>query len=181
VAEALYAIVAEFDRPEVLVEAVRQARGKGFDRIEAFSPFPVEGLGELLHLSTAVVPIATLAGGFAGAAIGFGMQVWINFDFPLNVGGRPLIAWPAFLLITFELMVLGAVVCGILAMLIANRLPRLHHPLFELPDFHFATDDRFFLAILAGGEGFDAGRARRFLRGLQPVRVSDAPWTEPPS
>ncbi|HET9160409.1 MAG TPA: DUF3341 domain-containing protein [Caulobacteraceae bacterium] len=178
-ADDLYAIVAEFNRAEALMDAARQARAKGFTGVEAFSPFPIEGMEAVLDLPTAIVPWATTMGGAAGAAIGFGMQVWINFDFPLNVGGRPLVAWPAFILITFELAVLGAVVTGILAMLIANRLPRLHHPLFELPDFHFATDDRFFLALRAETEGFDAGKARAFLKGLGPVRVSDAPLTEP--
>jgi hypothetical protein len=178
-APRLYAVVAEFDRPEALLAAVRRARRDGFGRLEAFSPFPVEGLDAELGLRAPAVAGAMLAGGILGAVGGFAMQAWINLDFPLNVGGRPLIAWPAFVLITFELMVLGAVTAGVLAMLIGNRLPRLHHPLFEIPDFHFATDDKFFLALLADEPGFDAARARRFLKAQKPRRVADAPLTEP--
>lgn len=180
-APRLYAVVAEFDRPDALLAAVRRARQQGFRRLEAFSPFPVDGLDAELGLSAGAIGGAMLAGGILGAVGGFAMQAWISLDFPLNVGGRPLIAWPAFILITFELMVLGAVTAGILTMLIGNRLPRLHHPLFELPDFHFASDDKFFLAVLAEAPDFDAGAARRFLHGLRPLRVSDAPLTEPPS
>lgn len=178
-ADRLYAVVAEFDRPDALLAAARRAREDGFRRLEAFSPFPVEGLDAELGLSAPAIPPAMLAGGVLGAVGGFAMQAWISLDFPLNVGGRPVVAWPAFVLITFELMVLGAVTAGILAMLIGNRLPRLHHPLFEIPDFHFATDDKFFLALLADEPGFDAARARRFLQDLRPLRVADAPLTEP--
>lgn len=178
-APRLYAVVAEFNRPDALLAAVRQARRDGFSHLEAFSPFPVEGLDAELGLRAPAIPRAMLAGAILGALGGFAMQAWINLDFPLNIGGRPLIAWQAFILITYELMVLGAVGFAILAMLIGNRLPRLHHPLFEIPDFHFATDDKFFLALLAEAPDFDPAAARRYLDGLKPLRVSDAPLTEP--
>jgi hypothetical protein len=159
--------------------AAREARAAGFERLEGFSPFPVEGLAAALGFRERAIAPAFLIGAIAGGATGFGLQVATNLDFPLNVGGRPLVAWPAFMLITFELTVLGAVVAGILAMLLANRLPRLHHPLFEIPEFHFATADKFFLAILADGDPrFDARAARRFLKGLKPLRVADAPFAE---
>jgi ActD protein len=173
----LYALVAEFDRPEALLDAVRRVRAKGFNRLEAFSPFPVEGLAEALGFRERAIAPIMLAGGVLGAAGGFGLQVYTSLDFPLNVGGRPLIAWPAFMLITFELMVLGAVGAGIAAMLLLNRLPRLHHPMFEIAEFHFATSDKFFLAILAQDERFDEAAARRVLKSLKPRRIAAAPAT----
>jgi hypothetical protein len=175
---ALYAVVAEFDRPEALLAAVRRARAEGFARLEAFSPFPVDGLAEALGFRERAVAPAMLAGAILGAAGGYLMQVWVNLDFPLNIGGRPVVAPQAFALITYELMVLGAVCAAILAMLVGNRLPRLHHPMFEIADFHFATDDKFFLAVLAGEGAFDAGAALRFLRSLAPVRVAEAAYAE---
>ena len=176
--EDLYAVVAEFDQAEKLLAAARNARDHGFRHIEAFSPFPVEGLAEVVGFRERAIAPAFLIGGIVGAAAGFGLQVYTNLDFPLNVGGRPLIPPQAFVLITFELMVLTSVTVGILAMLLLNRLPRLHHPLFEIPDFHFASDDKFFLAILAGKGAFDAPAARRFLKTLDPVRVADAAYAE---
>jgi hypothetical protein len=174
----LYAVVAEFDRPESLRAAARRARARGYRRLEAFSPFPVEGVAEALGFRERWIAPVMLAGGVAGALGGYAMQAAVNLDFPLNVGGRPLIAPPAFALITYELMVLGAVCAGVLALLLGSRLPRLHHPMFEIADFHLATDDRFFLAILADSERFDAAAARRFLRSLAPRRVADAPLTQ---
>lgn len=176
----LYAVVAEFDRPDALLAAARAARAAGFRRLEGFSPFPVAGLAAALGFRERTIAPAFLIGGLVGAATGFGLQIFTNLDFPLNVGGRPLIAWQAFVLITFELMVLFSVGAGILTMLVGNRLPRLHHPLFEIPEFHFATNDKFFLAILAEGDPeFDEQAARRFLRRLKPLRISEAPYTEP--
>jgi hypothetical protein len=171
-----YAVVAEFDRPDALVDAARAARERGFQRLEAFSPFPVEGLADALGFRERRIAPIMLAGGLAGLAGGFAMQAWVSLDFPLDVGGRPVLAWPAFTLIAVELMFLGAAVAGVLAMLVMNRLPRLHHPLFDIDEFHFASSDKFFLAVLADDAEF--GAARDFLSGLGPVRLAEAPGAE---
>jgi hypothetical protein len=175
----LYALVAEFDRPEALLHAVRLARKHGYRRMEAFSPFPVEGVAEALDFDEWRIAPIMLAGALLGGLAGFGMQAGASLDFPLNVGGRPVVAGPAFVLIAFEIMVLGAVVAGVLALLVLNRLPRLNHPLFDIPDFHFTTTDKFFLAVLADEPGFDRARVRRYLSGLHPVRIAEAAYSEP--
>jgi hypothetical protein len=120
----------------------------------------------------------TLIGAVGGAVSGFAIQVGPTLDFPLDVGGRPILAWPAFALIGFELTVLGAVLAAILGMLILDRLPRLHHPLFEVESFHLATSDKFFLAVLAEDPAFDPAKVRRRLAALHPVRIADAPYAE---
>jgi hypothetical protein len=119
------------------------------------------------------VPLATLLGGIGGAAVGFGMQVYTSLDFPIDIGGRPAIAPPAFMLITFELMVLGAVLTGVATMLLRNGLPRLSHPLFDVETFHLASLDKFFLVIEARDAKF-SDRTRAFLESLKPVRIDDA-------
>ena len=118
-----------------------------------------------LSLQGPAVPVAVPSG-----------QAWVSLDFPLDVGGRPVLAWPAFTLVAVELMFLGAAVAGVLAMLVMNRLPRLHHPLFDIDEFHFASSDKFFLAVLADDAEF--GAARDFLSGLGPVRLAEAPGAE---
>ncbi|TWB69797.1 quinol:cytochrome c oxidoreductase membrane protein [Nitrospirillum amazonense] len=173
-----FGVMAEFDDAEHLVDAVKRARDAGFRRLDAYTPFPVADLTEALGIHDNRVPWLTLAGGIMGAAAGFGLQVWSNLDYPIPVGGRPLVALPATLLITFELTVLGAVLSAILGMLVLNRLPRLHHPVFGVPDFHLASTDKFFLVIL--GEDARFGEAARFLGDLAPVRVVDVPQTEGP-
>ena len=170
----IMAVLAEFQEPDAMIAAAKAVSEQGW-RIETFTPFPVPGLKQALRFSENKVPIATLIGGVVGAATGFLMQVGTNLDFPLDIGGRPLIAVPAFMLITFELMVLFAVFAGIGTMMIANRLPKLHHPLFDVERFGMASDDRFFLAIMGDGKGraFDPHEARAALWRTQPLEVSD--------
>ncbi len=166
-----WGVLAEFAGPEPLLEAVRSLRQQGFGPIETFTPFPIGGLEEAIGFRSRLVPAAFLFGGAAGAVIGFGMQVWVNLIFPLWIGGRPLISIPAFMLITFELMVLCSVAAGILAMLIGNRLPRLNHPVFEAERFSLA-EERYFLAILAGAD-FDRHSVGKALARLDPVSITD--------
>ena len=170
----IFAVLAAFDTPERLVEAVRAIRGQGFRRVDAFTPFPVKGLKDALDFRDRRVPAAMLIGGLLGAAGGFLMQVGTNIDYPLRIGGRPLIAVPAFMMITFELLVLGAVLACLGAMFIANRLPRLHHPIFDADSFDLSADDRFYLAILAD-EQFDRDEAGKALAALDPQAIIDVP------
>lgn len=173
-AESPYAVLAEFDSAEAMTMAVDRLREQGFANLDAYSPFPVEGLAEKIGKADRKVKVATLAGGIAGAAAGFAMQAATNLDYPLWIGGRPLVAVPAFMLITFELLVLGAVLAGIGTMLIANRLPRLHHPLFEIERFRCASDDRFFVAVLPD-ERFDRDEVGKALAALDPLSIVDVP------
>jgi hypothetical protein len=168
---AVFGLLAEFDRVEALAAAIRQARAMGFRRMDAFSPFPVGEVAEALDLRDNRVPWLALAGGLSGAALGIGMQVYANLAYPIDIGGRPLVTWQAFLLIGFELMVLGAVAFAVLGMLALNHLPRLHHPLFDVESFHLASDDKFFLVIFSDDRRFDARETRRFIEGLGPLRV----------
>jgi len=174
-----YGLAAEFDDADELVAAVRQLRAAGYRRFEAYTPFPIEGLAEAEGFRESKIALATLIGGFVGAATGFGMQVYTNLDFPIDIGGRPLIATPAFVLITFELMVLFSVTACILAMLILNRLPKLYHPVFDLPRFQLASLDRFFLVVDAADAHFDAGDSGALLRRLGAVRIEPMAGPDP--
>ena len=174
-----HGLAAEFDDADKLVAAVRQLRSDGYRRFEAYTPFPIDGLAEAEGFQESKIALATLIGGIVGAATGYGMQVYTNLDFPLNIGGRPLIANPAFVLITFELMVLFAVSACILAMLILNRLPKLYHPVFDIPRFQLASLDRFFLVVDADDPKFDRRDSRALLRRLGAVHVDPMPGLDP--
>jgi hypothetical protein len=139
-------LLLEFDDPERLLDAARRLHADG-RRFRAFTPFPIDGLAELAGFEEALVPKLAFWGGVAGAVTGFGMQVYANLAYPIDIGGRPLVAWPAFLLIAFELMVLFAVLAAILGMLLLNRLPKLNHPIFDARRFSLAQGDRFFLLL----------------------------------
>jgi hypothetical protein len=173
---ALYGLLAEFATADALLQAVRGAREAGLRRLEAYSPFAIEGLDEALGGTREYVPLITLGGGVLGAAIGYFLQ-WYSatINYPINVGGRPLDSWPAFLPVTFELAVLGAAFAALIGMLMLNGLPRLMHPLFELEEFRRASSDRFFLCVRSGDLLFDPERTRDFLDSIGALAVLEVP------
>ena len=170
----LYGLLAEFERPEDLTEAARQARQVGYKRMDAYAPMPVHGLAEVLGCARTRLPWLTLIGGLLGAAVGYGMQYYAAVvAYPLNVGGRPLHSWPAFMPIVFELTVLSAALFTVLGMLALNGLPMPYHPVFNVPEFRMASRNRFFLCIEARDPLFELGRTRQFLEGLHPKTVKE--------
>ncbi|HEX3719957.1 MAG TPA: DUF3341 domain-containing protein [Verrucomicrobiae bacterium] len=174
----LYGLMAEFEEHEQLLEAAKRAYAEGYREMDGYSPFPIEGLAEALGRDYSPVPLITLIGGMIGGLGGYFME-WISMGplYPLNVGGRPHNSWPNFIPITFELTVLIASLSALTGMLILNRLPRPHHPVFNVPEFKRASIDRFFLCIETKDEKFAAAATRNFLESLKPVKVSEV-WDE---
>ncbi len=170
----LHGVLAEFDRPEALAEAVEAARRAGYTRLDAFSPFPLRDVAQALGERPRALPWIAAIAGLIGAAVQYGSQVWLNaVDYPLNVGGRPLHSWPAFIPATVIVAILWAGAATILAFLIIARLPRLHHPVFSVPDFERASEDRFFLLISSQDPRFEG--ARTFLKDLVPLAIHEVP------
>ena len=172
-ARRIYGLLAEFDEPRALVAAAGRAWIAGYRRMDAYTPFPVEGLAEALGFRKNRLPLLVLAGGIFGAVGGYFLQYWGNaVDYPLNVGGRPLNSWPAFFVPAFETTILCAALAAVLGMLALNGLPKPYHPVFNVPSFALASRDRFFLAIEADDPAFDLERTRAFLESLGPREVS---------
>jgi hypothetical protein len=171
-----YGLLAEFSTAEELLAAARKAREAGYERIEAYSPFPVEGLAEATGFTRNRVPLIVLLGGLAGGVGGYFMQ-WYSavVSYPINSGGKPLHSWPEFIPVTFELAVLAAATAGVVGMLVLNGLPRLYHPLFNVREFDLASRNRFFLCLRAGEPKFAPESARRFLQDLRPLEICDVP------
>lgn len=172
-AEKLLGILAEFGNQDRLLDAAKTARKEGYRSLDAFTPFPVEGLSEVLRIRDHRIGWMSFLGGLAGF---FGMllvQLYVNADYPLDVGGRPILAWPAFVVVDFEIMILGAVLTPVIGMFWLDGLPKLYHPLFSTPRFSLASDDRFFLYVDAADPKFDKDRTRAFLRSLKPEAVEE--------
>jgi hypothetical protein len=174
-ADDAYGLLAEFETPEALVEAAKRVRAEGYRDLDAFTPFPVHELFGVLRLRDRRVLWFGLFGGIFGCALAFAMQLFTNFDYPVDVGGRPLYALSAFAVIAFELTVLFAALAPAIGMLALNGLPRLHHPVFGAPRFARASKDRFFLCVLATDARFDARQTCDFLTTLDAAAVELVP------
>jgi hypothetical protein len=172
----IYGLLAEFETAEGVLQATRRARQEGYTDMDAFTPYPVEGLADELSLPRTRVPFVVLIAGLVGAGTGFFMQWWsMAVDYPFNVGGRPPDSWPVFIPITFEVMVLVASFAALFGMFFLNGLPRPHHPLFNVPRFALASQDCFFLCIEATDPRFDRVRTAEFLTALRPSAVVEVP------
>jgi hypothetical protein len=174
-ADQPYGLLAEFDSPEALLNAARAARGAGYRRLDAFTPFPVEGLARILRIPQPNISVVGLIGGFTGAAVALIMQYCVSYDYPLNVGGRPVYPLTAFAVVTFELTVLFSALSMIFAMLWQNGLPRLNYPVFGAKRFHLASRDRFFLCIEANDAKFDHHATSGFLKTAGALSIELVP------
>jgi hypothetical protein len=170
----IHGVMGEFTTPEELIHATKKAREAGYRRMDAYAPFPVEGLSEALGIKRNMVPVLTLLGGLTGGVGGFLFQYWVAaVTYPMNIGGRPLNSWPAFVPVTFELTVLGAALTAVFGMLALNGLPQPHHPVFNVERFSHATTDRFFLCIEARDPKFHLEETARLLHSLHARHVNE--------
>ncbi|HEX2571286.1 MAG TPA: DUF3341 domain-containing protein [Polyangia bacterium] len=166
------ALLAEFASAEALLQAVRACRRRGYERMDAFTPFPVRGLEEALGLRRSGLNWAVFPIGAAGAAGALFIQWFANaWDYDINVGGRPPFALPAFIPITFEMTVLLSAFAAFFGLWWLLRLPRLAHPVFQAEGFESASNDRFWLGIDARDPYYDALRTSRELDALGALRV----------
>jgi hypothetical protein len=171
-----FGLLAEFVEPDALVAAAAQTYEAGYRDVEAYSPMPVEGLSEAVGFSRSRMPLVVLIGGIIGCIGGYALQYFITVvDYPLNVGGRPLNSWPSFVPVIFEMTVLFAALAAVLGMLAMNGLPRPHHPLFGVPQFDRASQDRFFLFIRRSDPLFHDQSTHEFLQRLGAKEVIDVP------
>jgi hypothetical protein len=141
-------VLGEFASAQKMLEATRRLRALGHREIDGHSPYALDELEEAFALPRSRVPLLVLVGGLLGAAAGYVMQWWCNaVDFPINVGGRPFHSTWSFVPITFETGVLGAAFAAFFGLFILLRLPRLHHPIFEVNAFRSASLDSFWISI----------------------------------
>jgi hypothetical protein len=175
-----YGLLAGFADVQALLAAVRALRRDGFGHLDVHSPFEVPGLDEALGHTREPwhrrIAFWVLLGGLIG---GFGLlalQYWSAvYSYPIDVGGRPDASWPAFLPPALEMALLGAFLFGVVAMLVASRLPKLHQPVFASTYFERASQDRFIVVIPADTPGYDAERIRQRLLALGAEQIEEVP------
>lgn len=173
-AKEYFGILAEFPDTEELIAAAAKLHELGYRQLECYTPLPVEGAADAIGFHRTRMPLVVLCGGIVGGLTGLALQYWTTvIDYPLNIGGRPLFSWPSFVPVIFELTVLFAALSAVLGMLAMNGLPQPHHPLFAVPGFERATQDRFFLTVRAVDPLFDLNQTRQVLEQLGGKEIVD--------
>jgi hypothetical protein len=141
--------------------------------MECYTPYPVEEAAVALRFHKTSVPLVCLLGGVMGMLTAFLMETWITlWSYPMNIAGRPLFSWPAFIIPAYEWTILFAGLSAAFGMLALNGLPQLYHPLFNAPNFRDgASTDKFFLCLEATDPRFSILETRALLEQLAPVSV----------
>jgi hypothetical protein len=170
----VYGVMAEFETPGELARATKAAVDKGYKKLDAYSPFPIEEVADALHLHHNKLPLIVLAGGLTGGTLGYLLQFFITtIYYPINIAGRPLHSWPSYIIITFELTILLASISTVFGLFALCGLPMPYHPVFNAPRFALASHDRFFLCIESTDPMFDSAKTSEFLATLDPKEVSE--------
>lgn len=171
-------LLAEFSDSSRFVDAARRASAR-YHLVDAFTPFPIEAVDDLFkHRSR--IRGSMFIGGIATAIFAYALEYFsAAIDYPYNSGGRPLNAWPAFMLVPFAVGILVAAIIGFTGFLIECGLPRLYHPLFVVEGFERASQDRFVLAIARPDDDENSHRAIEFLRGSGAAAIREVEQ-EPP-
>lgn len=172
--QPLHGVMAEFTTPDEYVQALRKVRAAGYTKFDGYSPMPIHEAFEAMGLEGNPVPLMVLIGGILGGVGGLALATWVSMiAYPVNIGGRPLFSWPAFIPPVFETTVLLASLTAVFGMIAMNGLPLLYHPVWNVPAFARASADRFFVCIEATDPKFEVGATKSFLAGLGSHEVSE--------
>jgi hypothetical protein len=164
-------LIGIFEREDAILEVTEAARLRGLKIVDVFAPYAVHGLDKAMGLERSRLPWVCLLLGLTGAAFKVWFEYWTTaWDWPINVGGKPWNSLPAFVPITFEVMVLFAGISTVLAFFGMSRLWPGRKPTLLDPR---VTNDRFALVLEEDNAAFDVDEVRRFLREHQAIRVEE--------
>jgi len=164
---AKYGVIAKFESPLALLHAAKKVRDSGFTNFDCHSPFPIHGMDEAMGLKRSKLGFIIGAMGLTGALFGFGLQTWVHLvEYPLNISGKPYFAYPAYLIITFELMVLFSAFGAVFGMMFLNKIPRFNHPVFYSEKFSDVSSDAFYISIELTDPIFDENKTKSYLKEI---------------
>src|SRR5580698_1924372 len=178
--EGIYGLLAEFDTPGGMVHAAEAAHAAGYRRMDCYSPYPVEEAATAMGWTSKDdrVSLLCLVGGMLGGLCMYNLECWVHlFAYPLNIAGRPMYSWPAFIVPAYEWTILWAGLSAAFGMLALNGLPATYHPLFNAPNFRDgATTDKFFLCLEALDPKFDRAETKAYLEKFQPNSIVEVEY-----
>jgi hypothetical protein len=162
----------EFETAETAAAALRKLTALGHAGCETYGPFPLTKEDADAPRSSFPLPLLAFGAGATALGAAYMAQWYANVrSYPLNIGGRPAHAAPAFIPATFESVCLLAAVALFLGFLLFERLPRLWQPIFEIEGFERASIDRFWIAFDVGSGRDLPDDVRRDVVPLDPVRI----------
>lgn len=148
-------LLAEFSSPDELITAAKSLQSEGFTKLEAFTPFPIHGIDDVLGIAKSPLPWFALGAGIIGGVSALAFQWWTNaVDYPYIISGKPMFSLPANIPVTFEVVILLAAFATFFGMLMLNGLPKLANPLLRNERFRRVTNDHFFLLVEADDERY---------------------------
>ncbi len=162
----------EFASREQILAAADALRAMGFEHLDAYTPYAIPELDDKLAIRRSRIPRAVFASAGVGCAVAFAILWFTNaYDYPLDVGGRPLNSLPADIPILFETTVLFGSLAAFLLVFIRSGLPRLYRPVFEVDGIESASIDRFWLGIEESEPVEESVRARMTELGALAART----------
>lgn len=171
-----YGVLAEFDNPADLMDAAAEVKKAGYRDFDAYSPFPIHGMDDAMGLKPSKLGWIVLAHGIVGLIGGVALQSWaMDIAYPMHISGKPYLNFPAFVPVTFALVILLASFGAFLGLFSLNKLPRLHNPLFNSDRIAKATDDGFFICIEASDPIFSEKKTTGFLKKIGATHTETIP------
>jgi len=168
-----WGVIAEFENPARLLEAMTKLTDDGYKDVESWSPFPIHGMDDAMKLSGSKVPWFTLTGAISGMSLAAWLQWWTgSVDYPVVIGGKPLFTWEYAVPVFFELTVLLSAICTFISIFVLNKLPMPSHPLDNVPMFRRVTDDAFFLSIESSDPLYDTEKSQTVLAELGGTNIT---------
>ena len=117
-----------FDSVDHLLPAIEVLRHAGYVIADVHAPFAIHGIDAAMGLKPTRLPWATLCGAATGASLALGFQSFVHIEsWPMNIGGKTLLALPALVPVTFELAVLFAAFATVATLLFKARLSPFFH------------------------------------------------------
>ncbi len=164
-------LIGIFDSEDAILDVTDAARRRGLKIVDVFAPYAVHGLDKAMGLERSKLPWVCLLLGLGGATFKVWFEYWTTAsDWPINVGGKPWNSLPAFVPITFEVMVLFAGISTVLAFFGMSRLWPGRKAVLLDPR---VTNDRFALVLEENDAAFDVEEVEQFLRGHNALRVEE--------
>lgn len=163
-----HVLLASYDYLDSTVDAIEGLRKAGFKSLKAYAPYPEHHIEAALGYGQSPVRVFTLVGGLTGTATGFAFTTWTSMDWPLVVGGKPIVSIPAYVIIAFELTVLFGALSTIIGLFILSRLPDFKPPVIYDPEF---SNGRYGVYVEAPPERVE--EARKILNAQEPAELRE--------